>query len=110
MKRRVASDITKPKPLKKLRKASFMSIRSHLGVFFIPTRDGIESGKVGIRDGIEFRYSIYKNIYKRFQDFDLINKVVGAAIGEPVAFDSLAKVLLKTTDFAAFLISTCNVT
>ena len=27
-------------------------------MFFIPTRDGIESGKVGIRDGIEFRSKI----------------------------------------------------
>ena len=27
-------------------------------MFFIPPRDGIESGKVGIRDGIEFRSKI----------------------------------------------------
>ena len=27
-------------------------------MFFIPTREGIESGKVGIRDGIEFRSKI----------------------------------------------------
>ena len=27
-------------------------------MFFIPTRDGIEFGKVGIRDGIEFRSKI----------------------------------------------------
>ena len=27
-------------------------------MFFIPSRDGIEFGKVGIRDGIEFRSKI----------------------------------------------------